>query len=150
MWSCIRNMLLYSCLTHVNYDTKLRKFKGFGGLGNIKLHWMISNIARQFKEKKKCSHVRRVQPRKPLSRGYNNWWKAIDTHHTLQVCTGQVLAPIRPVDQRIRDDFSNGPGRQMRDDFSNGPGRHMWGDFSNGPGRADKKRNEFFNTRVWV
>ena len=29
-------------------------------------------------------------------------------------------------------------------------GRHMRGDFSNGPGRAGKKRNEFFNGRIWL
>ena len=46
--------------------------------------------------------------------------------------------PIPGSGWRIRDDFSYGPGRQMKDDFSNGPGR------------AGKKRNEFFNGRVWL
>ena len=32
---------------------------------------------------------------------------------------------------QMRDDFSNGPGRQMRGDFSNRPGHQMKGDFFN-------------------
>ena len=75
---------------------------------------------------------------------------------------GPGLGP-RPVPgQQMRGDFFNGPGRQMRNevsnrpgrqmrcDFSNGPGRHMRGEFSKMPVRAGKKRNEFFNGRVWL
>ena len=43
-----------------------------------------------------------------------------------------------------------GLSRHMKGDFSNGPGRHVIGDFWIGPGQAGKKRNEFFNGRVWL
>ena len=48
--------------------------------------------------------------------------------------------------------LARGPylARQMRDDFFNGPGRHMRCDFLDEPGRAGRKRNEFFNDRVWL
>ena len=71
----------------------------------------------------------------------------------LEVCLGPDLA--RELGRQMRGDFSNELGQHMRGDFSNGPDRHMRGDFSNGPGRAGpgragKKRNEFFNGRVWL
>ena len=65
----------------------------------------------------------------------------------LEFCTGPGPAKgpntTRPADRA-------GPANMGWSFQRAGPGRRMRGDFSNGPGRAGKKRNDFFDGRVWL